>query len=355
MIPINQKFLDALSPQQRAVALTKKGFKFIFQFIFKKGDHLFVVGQTGSGKTQKLYFLVNWLRHTRETVIWLDSAKQDEILPLVTMGTPVNLIVPKGCSVTLEIWDPDQKKYIKMPNHPLISSVSDPGSTWWALKKKHINILCFRNAFEKEKNRLQWMGELFETLATWTRRKIMPKIYPFAFFGDESQWFNVGLRLSGDTDRRLLSDLITEHALTLRAAGGRLIFATQGYKNLPPAARANFPNNLLCRNTQVTSEENPALSRFNRYTPYLLPAEGFFVYSDGECYPAKRQWTFPLFPSPKIRVVYRGSFDERSPDRILSEEIETEMVADFSKYNSLLQDLIGYEVPATPNRYEVLR
>jgi energy-coupling factor transporter ATP-binding protein EcfA2 len=353
MIPIDPNFLNSLSEAQREVALTKKGFHFIFQFVFKKGDHLLIFGQTGAGKTQKLYFILNWLRHTRETMIWLDSAKNDEILPLFTMGAPVNIICPKGCDVRITEYDPEQKKYIRMKNHPEVVQVPDAGSVWWAIKKKHINILCLRNGFSSNDARISWMGELFETLSTWTRKKIMPHIYPFALFGDEAQWFNTGLRVSSDQQRKQLSDLITEHALTIRGPGGRLVFATQGYKNLPPAARENFQNNLICRNGQVTSDENPALSKFNPYVPYLKPEEGYFVYSDGNAYPKKRQWTFPFFPMPKLKVEYVGEFDDPRPEAIAEQEIQTEMQPDLSKYQALTQDLQHYEIPHEINRYEI--
>jgi len=355
MIPIDPHFLNKLSPEQREVALTKKGFKFIFQFIFKKGDHLLICGQTGSGKTQKLYFVCNWLRNTTETIIWLDSAKEDEFLPLLTMGTPVNIILPKGCDIIISEWDKEEKKYIRMKNHPIITVVPDAGSAWWAVKKKHINIFCFRNAFARSESRIQWMGELFETLAVWTRKQIMPHIYPFALFGDEAQWFNTGLRVSADQQRKQLSDLITEHALTIRKPGGRLVFATQGYKNLPPAARENFPNNLLCRNAQITSDENPALSKFNPFTPFLKPEEGYFVYSDGYTYPKKRQWTFPFFKTPKLRIEYKGDFDDVKPAQQSLDEVEIEMTPDMSKYTALQHDLKDYTIPATISRYEAIK
>jgi len=353
MTTIWPRFLNKLSQAQKEIALTKKGFRFLFQFVFKKGDHLLVCGQTGSGKTQKLYFFVNWIRHTREIVIWLDSAKEDEFLPLIAMGSPVQIICPKGCDVILSTWSKEEKKYIKMKDHPLVTIVPDPGSTWWAIKRGYINILCFRNAFDSSESRLNWMGGLFETLSTWTRKKIMPHIYPFCFIGDEAQWFEPGIRVSGDAQRKQLSELITEHSLTLRAPGGRLVFATQGYRNLPPAARENFPNNLLCRGVQITNDENPALSKFNRFTPYLLPEEGYFVYSDGEAYPKRRQWTFPFFEKPKIRVEYRGEFDDHNPQRIAEQEIEQEMTPDLSKYQGLAYDLMDFEIPAIISRYEV--
>ena len=351
------------------------------KFLWKRGDHLFIFGQTGSGKTQKAYFLVNWIRHTKETVIWLDSAKNSEILPLLTMGTPVRIICPEGSSV--KFWErelvfiksgpcrgePIMQKYhtndggeikhqitewVPMKNSPEIIQVKSAGMAWWAVKRGYINIFCFRNAFEFAHQREKWVADLFETLNTWTRKQRMPHIYPFCLFGDEAHWFNAGQKITSDTSRNLLSELITEHALEIRAYGGRLVLIAQGYKNLPPATRENLPNNLLCRGAKVTSDENNALSAYNQYTSRYKPEQGLFVYSDGEPYPKRAPWTFPFFPMPKIKVQYIGEYDNPSEQDKIEQEITEEMIPDLSKYNAVLQALEGYEIPHSISRYEVI-
>lgn len=349
-----EDWLNRLTTGQQIVAKSKRGKTFVYKFLFKKGSHLFIVGTSGSGKTQKGYWLVRWIATTKETVIWLDSAKNKEFVPLLTMGYPINIIVPKGCDVILTEWDPVEKKYIKLKNHPIVTTVSDPGSTWWAIKKKHINILCFRNSFENPENRFAWMGELFETLSTWTRRQRMPHIYPFAFFGDEAHWFNAGQKITSDSSRGLLSELITEHALEIRAYGGRLILFAQGYKNLPPATRENMPNNLLCRGAKISPDENNTLSQFNDRTSRYKPNEGLFVYDGGYTYPDGWPWPFPFFSMPKIKVEYKGFFDEITPQRAIQEEIEQECMPDISRYTALQKDLQNYTIPININRYEVL-
>ena len=327
---------------------------FLFKFLFKRGDHLFIIGNTGSGKTQKAYWLVNWIRHTRETVIWLDSAKNREMIPLLTMGTPVRIICPKGATIKLTEWSNEHHKYIEMKNPPEIVEVPDAGTAWWHVKRGYINIFCFRNAFEKSYERERWMKDLFGTLNSWTRKQRMPKIYPFCLFGDEAHWFNAGQKITSDTSRNLLSELITEHALEIRAYGGRLVLIAQGYKNLPPATRENLPNNLLCRGAKVAPDENNALSSFNQYTNRYKPSEGLFVYSDGEPYPKRAPWTFPFFPMPKIKTQYIGEYDNPTEHEKIEQEIEQEMIPDYSKYNAILQNLQGYEVPHSISRYEVI-
>ena len=378
MTALNPHFLNKLSPEQKRVSLTSQGFTFLFKFLFKRGDHLFVIGNTGSGKTQKAYWLVNWIRHTKETVIWLDSAKNREMIPLLTMGTPVRIICPKGASVKFEesgwtfrdrpkAWELTyspcwcvarmlewKRAYLPMKNPPEIVEVPDAGTAWWHVKRGYINIFCFRNAFEKAHERERWMKELFETLTTWTRKQRMPKIYPFCLVGDEAHWFNAGQKITSDTSRNLLSELITEHALEIRAYGGRLVLIAQGYKNLPPATRENLPNNLLCRGAKVAPDENNALSIYNQYTSRYKPSDGLFVYSNGESYPRKAPWTFPFFPMPKIKIQYLGEYDNPTEKAKIQLEIEQELTPDLSKYNGMLQDLQGYEVPHDISRYEVI-
>jgi len=354
MIPLNQQWLDALLPEQKKFALEKRGRTFLYKFLWKHGEHLFIIGNTGSGKTQKAYFIVRWIATTKETVIWLDSAKNGELLPLLTLGHPVQIICPKGTDVIIKEWNDDEHQYTRMKNHPLVTTVPDAGSAWWAVRKKYINIFCFRNAFDKAEDRLKWMGELFASLGVWTRKQTFPHIYPFCFVGDEAHWFNAGAKLTSDQERTQLAELITEHALTIRGPGGRLVLIAQGHKNLPVATRENLQTTLLCRGAKVSPEENNTLSEFNNRTSRYNPDQGLFVYPGGYTYPPGWPWPFPFFPMPKLRIEYVGEFDSKTDKQIKEEEIEQEIIPDLSKYNALCQDLIGYEVPHISNRYELI-
>lgn len=350
---LSPDFLNKLSEAQKAVALTKRGMTFIFKFLFKKGQHLFIVGATLSGKTQKAYWLANWIRHTRETIIWIDSAKNREMVPLITLGTPVRVICPKGCDVIFTEWNDDERKYTKMKNHPEVVQVPDAGSAWWAVKKGTINIFCFRNAFDSQKEARNWMRELFETLSVWVRKNRMPHILPFALFGDESHWFIAGEKITSDTERNVLSEIITELSLEDRAYGIRLVLMAQSYKSLPPASRENMIHNLLCRGAKVSPEENNTLSKYNNRTSTYHPNEGLFVYMGGYTYPEDWPWPFPFFPMPKIKVEYIGAFDSKPKEMIAQEEIEQEMQPDISKYQAIAQNLEGYEIPRLISRFEV--
>jgi hypothetical protein len=356
---LNAAWLSTLNERQRKFALEQRGAHFIYKFLFKKGHHLFIVGATLSGKTQKAYWVAEWIITTKETLIWLDSAKNREMVPLLTMGKPVRVIVPKGCNVEFTEWSDDDHKYVRMKNHPEVVEVPDPGSAWWAVKKGAINIFCFRNAFEEQTKAREWMRGLFETLSTWTRKNRMPHIFPFALFGDEAHWFLAGENLTSDSERNKLSEIITELSLEDRAHKIRLVLMQQSYKGLPPASRENMICNLLCRGAKVSADENDTLSVYNSYTSRYQPKEGVFVYEGGFTCPRNQNligypWPFHYYPMPKIQVTYSGEFDAPSQEAIAEQEMEQEMIPDMNKYAGLIKDLEGYEVPANINRYEVI-
>jgi hypothetical protein len=349
---LNPKWLDRLGEKKKRFALTAAGQKFLYQFLFKKGEHLFIIGNTGSGKTQKGYAIVKWMTYIKETIVWLDTGKNQEILPLLTMGVPVRIICPKRTSVELQEYDEDLKKWGPLKDPPEIVQVPEAGSAWWAVRKDKINIFCFRNAFADNNSRGIWMAELFDTLATWTRKGTMPKIYPMSLFGDEAHWFNAGRRVSGDKVRAKLSEAVTERALEIRGSGGRLIFFAQNYKNITPASRENLNCTLMCRNAHVTSAENASLSKYNYFTTTWEPKHGLFVFSDGTICPKTGPWSWPFYPMPRMRMRYVGDYDRPSKMEMQEQEIEQELIPDLGKYSCIVQDLQGFEIPHIVSRWE---
>jgi energy-coupling factor transporter ATP-binding protein EcfA2 len=352
-------WFNKLTEGQKKFALQKRGFTFVYKFLFKKGSHLAIIGTTGSGKTQAAYWVADFISTTKEIVIWIDSAKNGEMLPLLTMGKPVNIICPKGCDVILSEWSKEENKYVRMKNHPVVVRVPDPGSAWWAIKKNHINIFCFRIQFSSENVARDWMGTLFKEMSDWLKSNRMPNILPFCLFGDESHWFIAGEKVTTEQKRRMLAELITELTLENRAYGARLALMMQSHKSLPPASRENMINTLVKRGCKVSPDENSVLSQYNQWTSKYKPSQGTFVYSDGYAYPANEfgigyPWDLPFYPKPKIRIEYIGQFDSSDPVRVAQEEIDQEMIPDMSKYQALSKDLEGYKIPATINRYEVI-
>jgi len=329
---LNPAYLERLEPGQRKWILEKDGKMFFDHFIAEKGYHLYIVGNTGSGKTQKGYWTVNWLKYT-ETQIWISTGKNDEILPLLALGLPVRVIIPKGCDVRFEERDPVERVWREIPNHPEVVHVPDAGSAWWAVKPGCINIFEFRNSFWSKDKLGDWMGKLFETLAIWTRLHRMPHIFPFSLYLDEAQRVIAGTRISTDRRRARNAEIVTENALEIRGAGGRLVFFAQSYKNLVPASRENLLCTLVCRGAVVDPKANPQLAKHctghcGRLPSTFKPNEGKFVYADGRSSPWFIPWSFPLYPRLEsdrawlrsVRVIYTGFFDlsKQETDALLS-------------------------------------
>lgn len=350
---INPLYLAKLDDRQRQWAITGPGKMFLDDFIFLNGNHCFVIGTTGSGKSNKGYWLVNWLKHT-ETQIWLDTGKSDEILPLLCLGKKVHIIVPKYSSVSIE--ERVGGKWQKIQDHPRVTEISSAGDTWYAIKTSYdqnrnksfdtINILCFRNSFWSSTKRAEWMTELFQTMADWTRlRKMPPAIFPFTLHIDESQWVLPGTRMTRDEARTKSSEIITENALEIRSSGGRLVMYAQGFKNIPPAIRENLVCALLCRGADVKSDESRVLYPHCNPDPWVKRPANFrkneakFITEDGRASPTNKPWPFPLMPKDdedrlwlkRCRVRYTGFHDQ--PPEIA--EPEEECFPDLGRYAAL--------------------
>jgi len=340
---INPLYLKKLDDEQRRMVLTGPGKRFFDDFVCEKGYHAYIIGNTGSGKTQKGYWLASWLMHT-ETVIWISTGKNDEILPLLTLGKPVRIICPKGCDVKLVIKNKDTGKYEPIPDHPELRTVTEAETTWYGIKRGYINILEFRNCFWSKAKLAQWMGDLFESLATWTRLRMMPGIFPCSIFADESQWILAGTRVTTDGARVKAAEIITENALEIRGAGGRLVFFAQDFKNITPASRENMLVTILCRGAMVDSSENPRLHHHCTGKQGVIPSRfkpkhGKVVYADGESSPSFIPWSFPLFPKKeedrtwiqRIKVINEGYFDQQPKEA----EYEAECFPELGRFSAM--------------------
>ena len=319
------RYLNSFDEKAKEFLLTGHGRFFFDSFLSIHGEHCYVTGPTGAGKTNKGMHLVYFLKQT-ETVIWISSGKDNETLPLLFMGKPVRIITPKYHDVKiLEGKEP-------FSPHPEIVTVPDPGSAWWAVKKGQINIFEFRNAFWDSGKRIEWMIELFSTLATWTRLNMMPHISPAAIFMDESKWLVAGTRVTTDGGRVRASDIITENAMDIRAYGFRLVVFAQGYSDIPPAMRDNLPCFVLCSGTEIEENKklrlhcNPSVIGWKKTSQFKL-SQAKFVDRFGNSSPSYKPWDWPLYPKSeedrercmRMRVKDIG-FHDQPPTEAESEE-----------------------------------
>jgi len=355
-VGIPNKYITKLNQRQKDFIITAVGLRFYDEYLTQHGKHTFIFGTTGSGKTQKGYWLVDWMKHL-ETQIWFDSGKVGEFLPLLCMDRKVRIITPKYTDIKIE--ERISGKWEKIKNHPeiipvsspddAISSISDHG-TWDESHNKvrdTLTIISFRNGFSKKEYAIAWVAEFFERLADRCRTGPMPNIFPASLHVDESQWAIAGKRVSGEGERTKASEVITENALELRSARIRLILYAQSYRNIPPAARENMLFNLICKGGFVSSDENGNISPWCLFHPGRSPPSpghfkvfhGRFVFEDGESYPQKNPWRFPLYPENKndrdwiggLRVKYEGYNDVNSE----KEEAEEECIPELGRFSAL--------------------
>lgn len=290
----NPAFLAKMDEGQRKSALTGSGKFFLDNLVHISGEHLYIVGPTGGGKTNKGYGVLNWLK-LRETIIWISSGKDNEIIPLMFMGLPVNIITPKYHDVEI------QQGRTRYEPHPEVTHIPTPDDAWWAVKKGHINIFEFRNAFWSKDKLLEWMIELFTALATWTRLGTMPHISPAAIFIDESKWVIAGSRVTSDGTRVKASEIITENAMEIRSYGFRLVIFAQDFTDVPPAMRENLPCFILCSGADIDENRklryhcNPSVPGWKRTTQYKRN-EAKFVDRFGNAIPQDKPVPWPMFP-----------------------------------------------------------
>jgi len=300
---INPAFLNRLDEPQRNTILKVCGKFFADTFLFRPGEHGFVVGPTGSGKTNKGHNLANWLKHT-DVILWISASKDNDIVPLLYMGKPVNIIIPKyaGIDITLHGQPHPNATY---------STVITPEDVIYAIKRDHINILEVRNAFYDPANALDFMAQLFRLIAEWTRTGKMPTIEPpnshtrksrITVFLDESQWLIAGSRVaSGDAHRTGTTSMISESLLEIRTYGWRLVIFTQGFTNVLPIVRENMPAVFLCGGADIKEPPklrrhcNPSVPGWKRTSQYKR-SECKYVDREGNSCPTGFPQSWPMYP-----------------------------------------------------------
>lgn len=344
---INPKYLERLEDSQRAFILTGPGKFFADNFIFMPAEHGYVIGPTGSGKTNKNYNIVNWLKYT-ETILWISASKDQDILPLLFMGLPVNIIVPKYAGVEITL---DRKPYI---DNIVYSSVDNPEDVFGAIKNDHINILETRNAFWDRNNLLDWMVGFFKALAEGCRRDTLPRICPpdykkagskVAVIIDESQWLIAGTKVTNDPKRVKATEEIAGCALEVRTYGWRLVISSQGFTNIVPVIRENMPCVFLCANAQVPEVPslryhcNPKIYGFTP-TSRFKRNEYKFVDRQGRASPNDRPLPVPLFPKKeedramvaRMDIKYARTYHDQPPE---CAEAETECIPELGRFSAL--------------------
>jgi hypothetical protein len=333
---INPAYLNRLEESQRTFILTGPGKFFADGFIFMPAEHGYVIGPTGSGKTNKMHNIANWLKFT-ETILWISASKDHDILPLLFMGLPVNIIILKHAGITITL---DRQEYTDNVSY---SVVTDPSDVFYAIKGDHINILEARNSFLSEDALLDWMILLFKTLSEGCRMGTIPRIRPptyegrgskVAVFIDESQWLIAGTKVTNKAKRVKATEEISGAALEVRTYGWRFVISSQGFTNIVPIIRENMPCVFLCVNAQV--DDVPSLHKHCQ-PPYITgwkPTSRYkrneykFVDRNGNASPNDRPLPVPLYPKSeedrkimaRMDIRYKRGFHDKPPEETEKEE-----------------------------------
>jgi len=345
---INPAYLDKLEESQRAFILTAPGKHFADNFLFIEAEHGYVIGPTGSGKTNKNHNLCNWLKYT-ETILWISASKDKDILPLLFMGLPVNIIIPKYAGIEITL---DRKPFHENLTY---SYVTDPSDIFYAIKGDYINILEVRNAFWSRDNLLDFMIAFFKQLAEGLRQGNIPRIRPNLKDGgkskvtviiDESQWLIAGTKVTNDPKRVKATEEIAGNMLEVRTYGWRFVISSQGFTNVVPLIRENMPAVFLCANAQVP--DVPSLRYHCTPPPHLMhtPTSRFkrnewkFVDRQGKAIPNTRPQPVPLFPKreedrelmKRMDIKYARTYHDRPPE---SAEPEAECFPELGRFSAM--------------------
>jgi len=336
--PVSPSILNHYNQAGRDFLLYEEAGRLLYyNIIAEKGSHVLVLGSPGSGKTQKLTWLASWLAPI-ETIVWIDSCKDNECTPLLKFKLPVRFIVPAWCSVAVE----------NSPCEYEVMEATFPEDVWQLVEPRAINIIPIRAFFRSEKAQSNWLARMFRALndqAYNIAKNKKPNLKgktPMRVFADEFQKICPSTSLTNDRDRIEAGQEVATNILEVRAHEIGLAGGTQDWGFILPGARRNLPARILCRGAVVKQSESPKLYRLRGFFENYEPNEGLFVFQDGSYFPSTCPWQFPLYRHPPgCNVIYSGCYDE--PDEGI-EEVREEIPDNWQQYaGRYLTDEVGGE------------
>lgn len=226
-------------------------------FLDSPGSHLDVVGRTGSGKSNTLYWIVDGLNSYNEEILWVDTGKPAEFLPLA-LFKPLNVMIPKGCSIQISEPDPRfiERLRTSKPDHyakaiqytPAIrekirsrievhnfNSISD---IWTMLKPDCINIVSYQRFIVEPSLFTRVVARMFKDLINLAYDYRLP--VPFAVVHDEFQQVapSTGNEL---TQYHYKAGAIVQYNIELlRSLHVRFVAAQQNWLKVRPGVRDEF-------------------------------------------------------------------------------------------------------------------
>lgn len=312
--------------------------EFYKQVIAKNGMHIFIMGQTYSGKSQKSRHLLKWIS-PKETIIDIDTGKPGDLPLLLTLGKPVQILIPYGCRLELRG---------DVPCEVIITPVFDPKQYWNEIKKGWINIISLQNFFLDEDNHRRYVRQMFKNYLLDAKLGKHQHFTPCTIRADEAQSILGSGRVTASPEAKATGQDAANVMRQIRAMGERWMIVAQSFYDIVGGARENAPCYVVCRGTKVDRRDNSILNYLSGFATNCEPREGWVVMPNGRYFDRSDSLKFPLYPIPPVRVIYRGFVDEITDNQTPEEfwtRVDPGVFAD--------QMVEPEKQQAMPSRYEI--
>lgn len=274
--------------------------EFFKQVISKNGMHIFPMGQTYGGKTQKIRHILKFIA-PKETIIYIDTGKPGDLQLMLTLGKPVNILVPWSCRIELRGTVPCE--YVMTP-------VFDPKQYLQEIKKGWINIISLQNFFLEEDNHRKYVRQIFRNYVLESKLGKHKHFTPCTWVADEAQSILGSARTDSSAEAKKTAQNLANVMRMIRAMGERWIIASQSYYDVVGGARENAPCYIVCRGTKVDKRDNSILHYLSGFAESCEAREGWVIMPNGRYFDRTDSLKFPLYQVPPVRVIYRGFVDE---------------------------------------------
>jgi hypothetical protein len=263
--------------------------KFDKEFLSTAGVHCLSLGQTGTGKTIKSFQFIKWLIEKKETIVFFDTGKSGEMLPLLGLGLPLRCIIPSLCSMS----------FVNSPVKYDIETVIEPTETWDFVLPNRINVLGFRNYFVDAQPKSKYGSDLIHSLVIAARQGKLPR--PLTLVVDEFHELCPSYGLMENKYLKESASRTTVALKTLRSEGIRIIAIDQAWGDIFSNARRQFPFILSSRSPSFGKDAG----RLAAFPFHDLRIEyGRLIFPQREW---AGTWKFPMYyPPPKAWVTYHG-------------------------------------------------
>lgn len=308
------------------------------QFLIRKGVSKFITGRPDSGKTAKLRHHLKWLSRL-ETIIWFDTGKPGDLQLMLTLGKPVQVLIPYGCRIEFRG---------KIPCEVTVIPVMDPVLYWNFIRKDCINVISICNYFLDEKNFKRYTREMFKNYILNSKLGGHSHFTPASICLDEAHSILGSGRVDASAEAKLTGQDTAMIMRLVRAMGERWIIASQSYYDIQGGARENALSFTVCRGTKCDRRDNERLHYLEGFAERCEVYHGWEVMPNGRYFGTTHPLRYPYYEPAKVHVMYRGFVDEINP--VQDDELMPENMGIFS------QDVIMPDEDLTeiPSRYSII-